>query len=504
MKNNSKLLTLGAIALLAGALSSCGSSKVDPYDLDFSVDTNGVTIDFWTPFGSDIQEYVDEICSNFEEETGIKVNCESKGGYDNLSQAINLGATSGKYPHVSLAYPDHMASYVNNDIIVRLDYYLENGCADGYSLNDFYADYIVENQTVEFDENGKGYTLGIPFNKSTEVLCYNKTFFDWASSKDSTIKVPSTWDELWTVAPKINTFLSSYFGKIVGSDYKAYDSSLEMPVGVTSLFDLRSVTADTFFPFTYDSEANFFITACRQWGGTYTEYDKTEKKGYIAFDSNEVINALTELQTNYNNKYFAISNTFGGTTKYNSSYFKNCQSVINVGSSAGVKNSLPTSSAFEVGVAPVLYKDANHKYVISQGTNAILLDKGSKAERVAAWKFIKYITKTIDGYFCANTSYFPSGSYAAASDAYTQKVNETKTSTSADDKIWYATNKVNEDYYLKDSEKWTKFTDPAFVGSSTIRTRLATAMSELLINKQTPRQLIDTLKNDLKAGGYVR
>lgn len=502
MRKKTTKMLLGVLGVAAmSAVASCGTPRQNPYDLDWTVDTKGVSIDFWTPFGSDIQEFIQVICDNFEAKTGIHVNTESKGGYDGLMKAVTLAATYRTYPHVTLAYPDHMATYVNADIILRMEYFLENDGDDTFKLTDFYPDYLKENQEVEFDETGKGYTLGVPFNKSTEVMCYNKSFFDWAGRTNAAIAVPKTWDDLKALGPAIRTFMKPYFGKIVGTDFNTYESSLYLPDDVDVLFDYRTVNDDNFYPFTYDSQANFFITACRQWGGTYTEVDRTQKsKGYIAFDSPEMISALTELQTMYNDRVLAIPDTFGGTTKYNSAYFTNNQSVLTVGSSGGVKNSV--SKDFEVGVAPVLYKDANRKFVISQGTNAILLDQGTVAERIAAWKFVKYLAKEANGYFCSKTSYFPSSPAAAASTDYQDEVNRAKASKAGSDIVWYAANKVNDDYYLKADEKWTKFTDPAFIGSSTVRSELEKCMSQLFIDKLTPRQLIDKLKDNLK--DYVK
>ena len=495
------LLSVLSVATLA-ALASCGGSKINPYDLDFTVETKGTSISFWTPFGSDIQDFVQDICERFEVKTGIHVDTESKGSYDGLQKAVSLAASHRTYPHVTLAYPDHMASYVNADIILRLDYYLENDGDDTFTLSDFYQDYLVENQEVEFKEDGTGYTLGLPFNKSTEVMCYNKTFFEWAGSVEPEITVPSTWEEMYEVGPKIRGFLAPYFGKIVGTDFNTYASTMDFPEdgSVTTLFDYRTVNDGNFYPFTYDSQANMFITAVRQWGGTYTVVDKATKKGYIAFDSAETIAALTELQKAYNDRVLAIPDTYGGTTKYNSAYFTNNQSVMTVGSSAGVKNSV--SQSFETGIAPLLYKDASRKYVISQGTNAVLLDQGTPAERVAAWKFVKYLTKEINGYFASKTSYFPSGAPATESKDYQDKVAETKDSKAGNDIVWYGANKVNDDYYLNDDEQWVKFTDPAFIGSSTVREAMGTSMAQLFIDKKSPRKLIDDLKSTLK--DYVR
>ena len=99
-----------------------------------------------------------------------------------------------------------------------LDYYFENDVHndfepedESFEIEDFYPDYMRENQSIEFDNEGNPYTLGVPFNKSTECLVYNKTFFDWCASQDDLkdkIFVPATYDELDSVGLAILKLLS--------------------------------------------------------------------------------------------------------------------------------------------------------------------------------------------------------------------------------------------------------------------------------------------------------
>ena len=44
----------------------------------------------------------------------------------------------------------------------------------------------------------------LPFNKSTEVLYYNKTFFE-----ENNLTVPTTWDEMEEVSNKITELLEN-------------------------------------------------------------------------------------------------------------------------------------------------------------------------------------------------------------------------------------------------------------------------------------------------------
>ena len=94
------LLVLAGLAGSISALTGCGP-KPDPYiNLDFSEDTTGAKVLFWTPFGSDMEGYLEEVIEAFTEETGIEVELDSKGSYDGLKKAIDLGASKDKIPHV--------------------------------------------------------------------------------------------------------------------------------------------------------------------------------------------------------------------------------------------------------------------------------------------------------------------------------------------------------------------------------------------------------------------
>lgn len=478
-------LLLSLVSLTA--LTGC-SHPSDPFavNVDFSADIKGTTISFWSPFGSTNESALEEVVAGFEKDTGVTVNLESQGSYDGLRDAISLAATSNTaLPEIAFAYPDHQASYIYSDILVPLDDYFAKDGDDTFNITDFYSDYLVENQSLAFKSDGTPYTMGVPFNKSTEILSYNKTFFDWAGQKNSSIVVPATWADVKTVGDAINDFITPYFGKIAASDYKAYNKTDTLPSGVSVVFDFTSVTSDLFHPLSYDSQGNFFISTCRQWGGEYTTYDKEAKKGYLAFDSTQVRTGLQWMQDAYNAKEIATPDDFtGDSTKYSSSYFKNLMTMMMIGSSAGVINGAPAGNKFKVGIAPVPYKDADKKYVISQGTNLILLNTGNNAQRKAAWLLLKYLSKDKNGYFSTLTGYFPSCEYALKSSEYQAFLNGALVSTA--DEINYAAAMVNMSTYTASGSTWHKYVDPGFVGSATIRDDVSTIMHELFLTKPQP------------------
>lgn len=521
---------------MAGTVSACGSIDKNnfAYDLDFNVDVSGQKISLWNPFGSDITAVLEDLCDEFTRLTGVTVSVEDKTGYDTLKDAVVKSATSGKYPNVVFGYPDHFAAYVKSDIIVRLDYYFENNVhnstfePDGvdFKMTDFYEDYMIENQTIEYDENGKGYTLGVPFNKSTEVLIYNATFFNWCAAQDelkNNIYIPTTYDELETVGQNILNFLKTKnaYGNALFADGTVGPASGATKDIILNLTDIvepgTTVTSKEWFkPFSYDSQSNLFITTVRQMGGQYTEFDKATSKGYIMFDGQPARDGMNELLDLYNKNILGIPADWE-EAKYGSNPFKAGKTVMTLGSSAGVANSAPAGNKFDIAAAPVLYRNENRKYVISQGTNLALLDKGSREERVASWELLKFLSKYANGYFCAQTSYYPSCEYAELASTggmsgmwknfdedvfydYASWRADASSSMSTADKIKAQTADVNIDYYINDDlpNKWIKFVDAAFPGSSDIREAVAAIPKYIFTKQYSVDDAIKNVSNTLK------
>lgn len=535
-------MLLPIIAMSSSFLSGCGGIARNnfAYDLDFNADVSGQTIQMWSGFGSDINDVIDELLKEFKRLTGINVKYESKSSYDGCLKAVTLAATSGKYPHIVVGYPDHFASYVKSRISVRLDYYFENDVynptfepqGERFKIDDFYTDYMKENQSIEFDENGKPYTLGVPFNKSTEVLVYNKTFFNYCANQESLkdkIYVPATYDELETVGKNILAFFkdNGLYGKTLYND-----GTTEAGSGKKVIIDLSKMMnpddaktsaekKNAFKPFSYDSQANLFITTVRQNGGTYTEIDPQTRKGYLAFDSKETKDGINYLKKLYDENVFGIPEDWG-EAKYGSNPFKANKTVMTLGSSAGVANDAPSGNKFEIGTAPVPYRTADKKYVISQGANLALLDRGTREERVAAWQLLKFLSKYANGYFCSKTGYYPScpfaeiagddgtsGMWAHAEENddydgvdYATWLEEAKDSPSTTDQIKAETAEVNLNYYVKDGENWIKFVDPPFPGSASVREEVATIPPTVFYNRQTIDEAIEELYGNLHS--YVR
>ena len=175
---------------------------------------------------------------------------------------------------------------------------------------------------------------------------------------------------------------------------------------------------------------------------------------------------------------------------------------MNIGSSGGVVNGVPAGNAFQVDARPIPYQSVANKYVISQGTNLALFDKGTDVEKVAAWKLLKYLTQYKNGEFAAGTGYYPTCVSSFESEEYQEYYNNVF--SSAGDKIKVAAAKVNSDVYNGEGTTWKKFVDPGFVGSSYIRQEINFLIPELFYGN--PRKSIQEIIDSYYAlfNDYVR
>ncbi len=509
MKKTKLLSVVSPVALVSLlTLTGCNGFKpgeADTHNLDVNIETRGVTISLWTGFGQSITSTLENIIEGFEEKTGITVEHESKGGYDNLQNAIELAATTRSYANVAVGYPDHFAGYINSNIQLRLDGLIGNDHnrkagkdeegfdvdKDGIRLldyDDFYDDYKPENETLEFNKDGKGYKLGLPFNKSSEAMVYNATFFDWAQTQ-ATLKdkifVPTTWAEVLSVGKEVKKLFAekAVYGKILGTDSNVYADASTFPAGVSAAFDATKVaSADEFKLISYDSTPNMFITLVRQFGGTYTEIDKTKTGvGYAAFNDaayrQKTLDAMAMIRGLDAEGLVGIPASFGESL-YCSTPFKNGRSLLNIGSTAGVSNAITGNFITKAAAIPQNEKISSSKFVISQGTNLALFNKGTDAEKVAAWKLMVYLSQQVNGEFAARTGYFPTCESATNSEVYQEYLD----SFGAGEILQKECGILNAYTYGNASKGWTRFVDPGFQGSSAIRTEVGNIPGYILLS----------------------
>lgn len=437
-----KLFT--SLSLLAGVttLVACSSGKEtgttneSTSNLVTTIESP-VTIEFWHAMSGTNQEAVDALVEQFNTtigtEKGITVKPVYQGAYNDLKTKTTAALKSGSAPAVAQAYPDWVAEYLQSGAVVALDEYINNKEVGITDFNDIIEAYRAENSQYE---GGKFYSL--PFNKSTEVLYYNKTFFE-----ANGLTVPATWEELEAVSAQI-----------------------------------KELTGNPAFGI--DSTQNYFITMVQQFGGKYTN-----SQGDILFSEDNAkaaVEALTLLQRNTDAGYWRLP----GEDKYLSGPFMSELVYMYTGSSAGYSHI--SSADFEVGVAPIPQVSEETGAVIQQGTNVVVFDQNKTPEEVyAAYEFAKYLS-SYEGnlYFATNTSYLPIRQSVIDSAGYQAYVTESNDQT----KI---VGPAQDSFFFYDP---SFFTDT--FSSYNVRTAVGQAVEQVVLNGVSPEQAVQDALNQLK------
>ena len=471
-----KIILGGAALMLASLMTGCGETTIEVQLPDLIPvsqleekynENNKIEINLWTGFGSTMSDALQEVIDSFETKYPyISIKHEQKGGYDKLHSAVVNSIPSSSYPNVAVGYPDHFADYISSNIQYALDGYIESE-EYGVDLSDYYSQYMRENQSLLYkdDAKTKPYTMGIPFNKSTEVMVYNNDFFEAFD-----LTVPTTWDEVVTTGKNIIEIIKTKDG---ANHFNTNWTYKNPTTNKEYTFDFTGVSESDFYPISYDSQANFFITMVYQFGGKYTKMGDNLEEGYMVFkDDEKVLEALNFVQNMYKQHVLGIP-TVWNETSYCSVPFKALKSVMTISSSAGITNNIPSGDKFSVGIAPIPYKDASKKFVISQGTNMAIF-KSDAEHALASWLFIRYATggeasaeENANVDFAIASGYLPVTQSGEESDWYKQYLAMDQGKISASDKAKISVQKIANDVYIK--ENWDKFVDAAFIGSSIIR-----------------------------------
>ncbi len=375
------LLTV-VMALGMFALTGCGSNNAKSAFVvpEEGFNTNEtVDITFTHTMGAKLQEVLNTYIEEFNKiYPNINITHQSAGGWGDINGQINTEIAGGTQPNIAYCYPDHVAMYNIAKSVVTLDNLIASDIAiegkdDIIGLTDEQkADFIESyyNEGLVYGDN-QMYTM--PLNKSTEVLYYNKTFFE-----ENNLSVPTTWEEMWDVCAKI-----------------------------------KEIDPDC-YPLGYDAEDNWFITLCEQME---TDFTSAENGGQYLFNNDENKAFVKELRENYKKGYFTTQELYGS---YTSNLFveqtdANCYMC--VGSSGGASYQMSNndtadgSYAFEVGVATIPQYNQEHRRVISQGPSLCILKGANTTDQqvLASWLFVKFLCTNIEfqAEFSMTSGYMP-------------------------------------------------------------------------------------------------
>ena len=404
-------------------------------------DGSEVTISFYTQQGTALQEVTSAYIAEFNKlYPNIHVEHTTLGDYDGVRDQIIADISVGGQPNVAYCYPDHVALYNLAKAVATLDDLIDSqvtvtradGTTEILGLTDEQKADFIEGYYDEGRQFGDGLMYTMPFSKSTEVLYYDKTFFD-----ANGIAVPTTWDEMEQVCAKI-----------------------------------KELDPDS-IPFGYDSESNWFITMCEQYGSDYTS-----ATGEHYLFNNEQNRAFVKMFNEWYNKgYLTTQKLYGAYTSGLFTSTNGVRSYMSIGSSAGAKYQRPTANAdgsypFEVGIATVPQVNLENRKVISQGPSVCIFKKDNPQEVVASWLFVKFLTTNVDfqAEFSMASGYVPVIKSVTDNEVYANFLAQ------ADGGNYIAA--LSAQVCLSQSDAY--YTSPAFVGSSTARDQVAALLTKCL------------------------
>jgi multiple sugar transport system substrate-binding protein len=447
--------------------------------------TQPITITLWHAMGEVnqglMQKYANSFMALYPNVTVIIP--AGVGNYDTLKGNMINAITANAMPNMVQGYPDHVAEYLNGKAVLNLNPYIFStqwGLNGADAFEDIIPSYRAENS--QYDLAGTFYSL--PFNKSTEVMIYNKTAFTALG-----IPVPQTWQDIIAAAPQ----LKAYGETIAEQKVRAAN------VGKTEaqLAPLISSAKNAVVAASYDSTGNAFITFTRQFGGAYTGINFTTFKGqYLWRDNVQTIAAMNFLKTNSS----IITLPEFWNQQYASTPFVNQQTFVTIGSSAGIRYNVPATDPttgqplFEIGVAPVPFNAdyPNLKAVIQQGTNISLMKTGTAQEQLASWLLLKHmisINNTID--WAMQTGYLPVRISAYSSTTYQNFLNSPQANQ------LYFSMSANAAFL----QSTYMFYDPAFIGSSRARTQVGLALERIMLGDGNITEALQVAFNEANLGG---
>lgn len=331
-----------------------------------------ITLEFWHAQTAENGIAMDMVVDLFNKtnEYGITVNATCQGGYNDTHNKIVSALAAGTAPNIGQAYNNNMMTYMPSGKLMALDEYLADDFGiTAEELATVFPSYLEENKAFP---DGKTYATSL--GKSTEVMFYNKTFFE-----EHNIKVPTTMEELAEVGKQISA--------ITGKPSIGFDSMDNL--GIYGPVNFGAKYADT--------QGNLYLFDEENLPKTiefYKWWQKGIKEGYFRT---------------------------GGEDKYCSGPFSNGNIIVYLGSSAGTAYIMPEDFEAAATYTPVGVNPA----VIQQGGNFCGFSSGDALTDLATSIFLEYMYDAeASGLYAANTGYAPSNKLGLETEAYKESIAE--------------------------------------------------------------------------------
>jgi sn-glycerol 3-phosphate transport system substrate-binding protein len=306
-----------------------------------------VEVPFFYPVavGGPITKIIDGLAADFEKDNpGIKLKPIYSGSYQESIAKALTAVKSGDPPVTSILLSTDMFTLIDEDAIVPFDELIKTA-DDKKWLASFYPAFMENSQTG-------GKTWGIPFQRSTVVLYYNKEAFKDAGLDPN--KPPATWTEMREFAQKLTKRDAS--GNVT-------QWGVQIPSSGFPYWLFQGLAIE--------NGVNLMNQA-----GTEVYYDKPEVVGALQY--------WLDLVNKY--KVHPPGIVEWGTTPKDFFERKVAMMWTTTGNLTNVKN----NAKFDFGVA--MLPAEKRRGSPTGGGNFYIFKKSTPAQREAAFKFIKWIT----------------------------------------------------------------------------------------------------------------
>ena len=499
MKKRSLLL----FPLLLAALSACGGGEpaedssapasVSPSSgAPISTPSGGskVKVSFWHTFGdkaetalqSKVDKFVQLVKQN--ENVDVEVELSYQGAYKDMPQKVTTGIATGDTPTIAIAYPDHVADYLDKEgnnpgkYVLNLDTYLKDPALT-FGTDAYLGDTMPESDMIQsYMDEGRVLpregTYLIPLMKSTEIMCYNLT----------AVKIAMKYAYPEVAVDKVKEFITTItWEQLLNIASAAYEHKSE-------------ISNKLEYPIYYDSDSNLFITELYQNRIGYSSIG-SDGKGKIDFEeAGELAKAKAVVQSLKDAHDQHLLTTKGVEGTYASSNFKEWKTLFSIGSTGGTGYTIPDAGQFEVGFAkvPTMGGENGRVGYISQGPSVCFLKNpglSTQENDLAlkyAWKLVKYLTsKQVNVSLCVSGSegYSPVRTSCYTTETYSDFIEEGESYAEA---ALVTQNDINGQFY----------NSAVFTGSATLRNAVGALVTNVLNGKATLDDAFATAINNAK------
>ncbi len=196
MKQNYRpfIYTFALLATVAGLASGCGDSTNIANNAQGSDQVQNLNFDFPVAVAGPLAQDMTQLVNQFNQShPKIHVNPVFSGNYGTTMTKVETGFKSGNAPDVAVLLSTDMFTLLDNHLIIPIDDFTKSP-TDKSWLTSFYPAFMA-NSTKD------GKTYGIPFQRSTLVLYYNKDAFRQAGLNPDI--PPKNWTDLVAYGKKL-------------------------------------------------------------------------------------------------------------------------------------------------------------------------------------------------------------------------------------------------------------------------------------------------------------